>query len=219
MGMSGMEIVMIGPPGAGKGTQAVGLAEALHVPRISTGDILRAAAAAGTAVGRKAKDFMDSGRLVPDDLVVGIVEERLREPDCAGGFLLDGFPRTTPQAEALDAALRRAGRAVRLVLAIEVPDEEVLARLGGRRNCVSCGRIRHVSFDTPPSPGRCECGGALVRRDDDRDETIRDRLAVYRSQTAPLLEYYGARGLLRRVAGVGTPLEVRARVGEAVGSA
>ncbi|MDI7267768.1 MAG: adenylate kinase [Myxococcota bacterium] len=206
---------MIGPPGAGKGTQAVGLAEALGVPRISTGDILRAAAAAGTAVGRKAKEFMDSGRLVPDDVVVGIVEERLREPDCAGGFLLDGFPRTTPQAEALDAALGRAGRAVRLVLAIEVPDEEVLVRLGGRRICASCGRIWSVSL----SPGRCECGGAPVRRDDDRDETVRGRLAVYRSQTAPLLEYYGARGLLRRVAGVGTPLEVRARVGEAVGAA
>lgn len=212
-----MEMILIGPPGAGKGTQAAWMVERLGVPQISTGDMLRAARRAGTDLGRKASEYMDAGKLVPDDVVIGIVAERLGEADCAKGFLLDGFPRTLAQATALGGALERAGRAIRHVVAIEVPDDEIVRRLAGRRTCGACGRIWHLAFDPPPSSAKCACGGDLVHRDDDREETIRNRLAVYHDQTSPLLSFYEPRGVLRRVSGRGSPADVRERIEEAIG--
>ena len=212
-----MDVILIGPPGAGKGTQARWLVEALGAPQISTGDMLRAARKAGTELGRKADEFMNAGKLVPDAVVFGLVAERLHAPDCAKGFLLDGFPRTIPQAEALDAELTRHGRRVERVVAIEVPDEAIVRRLSGRRTCGTCNRIWHLEFEPPPSAGKCECGGALVHRDDDKEATIRNRLKVYHDQTSPLAAYYEKMGVLRRVAGDGTPEEVRGRVAKVVG--
>jgi len=213
-----MDLILIGPPGAGKGTQARWLVEAQHLPQISTGDMLRAARKAGTPLGQQADGYMNAGQLVPDAVVVGLVAERLREPDCAGGFLLDGFPRTIPQAEALDAELARHGRKVEHVVALEVPDQAIVRRLSGRRTCGACGRIWQLEFDPPPSPVTCACGGALAQRDDDKEATIRNRLEVYHGQTSPLLEYYERKGVLRRVAGEGKPEEVRRRVFAALGS-
>ncbi|MBI5499707.1 MAG: adenylate kinase [Deltaproteobacteria bacterium] len=212
-----MDVILIGPPGAGKGTQARWLVEALRAPQISTGDMLRAARKAGTELGRKADTFMNAGKLVPDEVVVGLVAERLHAPDCAGGFLLDGFPRTIPQAQALDAELARHGRKVQSVVAIEVPDEAIVRRLSGRRTCGTCNRIWHLEFDPPPSPATCSCGGALVHRDDDKEATIRNRLKVYHDQTSPLAEYYERQGVLRRVAGDGKPEEVRGRIFKELG--
>jgi adenylate kinase len=213
-----MNLILIGPPGAGKGTQARWLVESLGAPQISTGDMLRAARKAGSELGKKADAFMNAGKLVPDEVVVGLVAERLREPDCAKGFLLDGFPRTIPQAEALDAELARHGRKVESVVALEVPDEAIVRRLGGRRTCGACGRIWQLEFDPPPAPDKCKCGGALVQRDDDKEETIRNRLRVYHEQTSPLAAYYERKGVLRRVAGDGSPEEVRGRIAKAIGS-
>jgi len=212
-----MDLILIGPPGAGKGTQARWLVEALGAPQISTGDMLRAARKAGTELGKKADAFMNAGKLVPDEVVVGLVAERLRDADCAAGFLLDGFPRTIPQAEALDAELARHGRKVENVVAIEVPDEALVRRLGGRRTCGGCGRIWQLEFDPPPSPTKCSCGAALVQRDDDKEDTIRNRLKVYHEQTSPLAAYYERKGVLRRVVGDGRPEEVRARIAKAIG--
>jgi adenylate kinase len=213
-----MDLILIGPPGAGKGTQARWLVEAQHVPQISTGDMLRAARKAGTPLGRQADTYMNAGKLVPDAVVVGLVAERLREPDCAGGFLLDGFPRTIPQAEALDTELGRHGRRIGFVVALEVPDQAIVRRLGGRRTCGVCGRIWQLEFDPPPSADKCACGGALVQRDDDKEATIRNRLEVYHGQTSPLLEYYERKGVLRRVDGEGKPEDVRRRVFAALGT-
>jgi len=204
-----MDLILIGPPGAGKGTQARWLVERLGVPQISTGDMLRAARKAGTELGKKADAFMNAGKLVPDEVVVGLVAERLREADCAKGFLLDGFPRTIPQAEALDAELARHGRKVQFVAALEVRDESIVRRLSGRRTCGTCGRIWQLEFDPPPSPEKCSCSGVLVQRDDDKEATIRNRLRVYHEQTSPLLAYYERMGVLRRVAGEGKPEDVR----------
>jgi adenylate kinase len=212
-----MDVILIGPPGAGKGTQARWLVEALGAPQISTGDMLRAARKAGTELGRKADEYMNAGKLVPDAVVVGLVAERLKASDCAKGFLLDGFPRTIPQAEALDAELTRSGRRVECVVAIEVPDEAIVRRLSGRRTCGSCNRIWHLEFDPPPSAEKCSCGGALVHRDDDKEATIRNRLRVYHEQTSPLATYYEKKGVLRRVAGDGKPEEVRGRIAKVVG--
>lgn len=192
-----MNIIMLGPPGAGKGTQAQMLAEKYGIPQISTGDMLRAAVAEGTELGKKAKEYMDKGQLVPDEVVIGIVKERLSKPDCEKGFILDGFPRTVAQAEALDKMLAEMGKKIDYVINIVVPDEEILKRLTGRRTCRKCGAMYHVIYNPPKVEGVCDkCGGELYQRDDDKEETIKNRLSVYHSQTAPLIEYYRKKGVL-----------------------
>jgi adenylate kinase len=197
-----LRLVIFGPPGAGKGTQAKLLSERLGVPHIATGDMLREAVKAGTRLGGLAKKYMDEGRLVPDEVVIGMVEERLRQPDCSKGFILDGFPRTIEQAEALDSELEKLGLKLDAVLNLEVGDEEVVKRIALRRTCRSCGAVYHLIFNPPSREGVCDrCGGELYQRDDDREEVVRNRLKVYRQQTKPLLEFYRRRGLLRDVNG------------------
>jgi adenylate kinase len=197
-----LRLVIFGPPGAGKGTQAKLLSERLGVPHIATGDMLREAVKAGTRLGGLAKKYMDEGRLVPDEVVIGMVEERLRHPDCSKGFILDGFPRTIEQAEALDSELEKLGLKLDAVLNLEVGDEEVVKRIALRRTCRSCGAVFHLIFNPPRREGVCDrCGGELYQRDDDREEVVRNRLKVYRQQTKPLLEFYRRRGLLRDVNG------------------
>jgi len=197
-----MRIILVGPPGAGKGTQAEKIVAKYNVAHISTGDILRANVKAGTELGKKAKSFMDAGALVPDDVIVGMMRGRLAEDDCKNGFILDGFPRTVPQAEALDSLLAEMGIKLDGVILLDVDDETVVERLCGRRMCKKCGRIFHVSFKPSSKGDLCdECGGELYQRDDDKEEVIRQRLAVYHSQTAPLVDYYGKAGLLLRVPG------------------
>ena len=191
-----MKLIMLGAPGAGKGTQAAVLSERLGVPTISTGNILRAAVKNGTPVGLQAKSYMDAGKLVPDEVIIGIVAERLTEADCAKGFILDGVPRTIAQAEALEAA----GVRFDCVLDIEVSDEEIVSRMSGRRACTDCGATYHVTAAPPRAEGVCDaCGGRLVQRDDDKPETVLDRLSVYHAQTEPLKEFYAQRGILKRV--------------------
>lgn len=197
-----MHVVLVGPPGAGKGTQAVMVAKELGVPHISTGDIFRQALKEGTPLGKKAKEYMDSGALVPDDIVVGIVKERLAMDDCRKGFILDGFPRTIPQAEALDYTLPELGMKLDRVVNLAVPDEKLVLRLTGRRVCRSCGANYHVIFNPPKKEGICDnCGGELYQRDDDREETVRNRLKVYYNQTQPLIDYYARRGIIVDVNG------------------
>ena len=192
-----MKLILLGPPGAGKGTQAKMLTDAFAIPQISTGDILRAAVKEGTPLGVKAKSFMDAGGLVPDEVVIGIVAERLQQDDCSNGFILDGFPRTVAQADALQANLEQMGKDLDSVIALQVDAEALVERLTGRRTCKACGRGYHISFDPPAEEGRCDaCGGELMQRDDDREETIRKRLEVYDEQTAPLIHYYREAGLL-----------------------
>ena len=192
-----MGIILLGPPGAGKGTQAKKLSEAFGIPQISTGDMLREAARNGTALGVQAKSFMDSGGLVPDDVVIGIVKERLALADCGKGFILDGFPRTISQAVALDHV---AGEGIRFVLSLVVDPDELMERLCGRRTCTGCGSMFHVKFLVPKAEGKCDkCGAALVQRDDDKEETIRKRLDNYNKSTAPLLDYYRESGKIRTV--------------------
>ncbi|MFO7962235.1 MAG: adenylate kinase [Nitriliruptoraceae bacterium] len=204
-----MRIILLGPPGAGKGTQASRIADAYAIPHISTGDILRTNVREATPLGAEAKTYMESGELVPDQLVMRMVGDRLREPDASHGFLSDGFPRTMPQAEALEHLLMEYETPLDAVLRLAVPDEEVIARLTGRRTCVRCGRIYHVVFDPPQQEGRCdECGGELRQREDDTEEVVRNRLEVYRAQTEPLEHFYWERGLLRDVEATGTPDEV-----------
>ncbi len=208
-----MRLILLGPPGAGKGTQAKRLIERYGIPQISTGDILRAAVREGTELGKKAKQYMDAGQLVPDEVVIGIIRERLKEADCAKGFILDGFPRTVPQAEALKGVLSDLGQALDHVVSIEVPDEDLVERLTGRRTCRTCGAMYHVKFNPPKQEGVCDkCGGELYQRDDDREETIRARLKVYHDQTAPLVEFYTKEGLLRRIDGVGSVDEIYGRI-------
>jgi adenylate kinase len=198
-----MNLILLGPPGAGKGTQAKMLTEEFSIPQISTGDILRAAVKEGTALGLKAKSFMDAGELVPDDVVIGIVVERLQCDDCSNGFILDGFPRTVAQADALQENLKSLGKELDRVIALQVDTEALVERLTGRRTCRSCGRGYHVRFDPPAVEGRCDsCGGELFQRDDDREATIRHRLAVYDEQTAPLIRYYRQTGLLVELDGM-----------------
>lgn len=208
-----MRIVFLGPPGAGKGTQARVLAGEWGVPQIATGDILREAVAAGTSLGREARGYMDRGALVPDDVIVGLVRERLRQPDAAPGFVLDGFPRTTPQAEALQRLLEELGEKIDHVLFFEVAENELVRRLSGRRVCRSCGTGFHVVSAPPGREGVCDaCGGELCQREDDREATVRNRLAVYARQTAPLLDYYRERGLLRTVPAVGAIESIRSAI-------
>jgi adenylate kinase len=206
-----MNLILLGPPGAGKGTQAKMLTERFGIPQISTGDILRAAVKEGTPMGVKAKSFMDAGGLVPDEVVIGIVRERLQYADCLPGFILDGFPRTTGQAEALKLTLAELGKDLDRVVSLEVDTEALVVRLTGRRTCKECGRGFHVRFDPSNVEGVCDgCGGALVQRDDDREQTIRHRLEVYAQQTAPLVAFYGNEGLLATVDGMLAMDEVQA---------
>jgi adenylate kinase len=213
-----MDVIFIGPPGAGKGTQAQRLCAKLGVPQIATGDMLRAARKAGSELGRKADEFMKLGALVPDEVVIGLVEERVREPDAAPGFVLDGFPRTVPQAEVLDKILARLGRAIAHVVLLEVPDALIIERITGRVVGETTGRIYHRKYDPPPSPDRGEGGERLLQRDDDREEVIRPRLVNYSAQTAPLVAWYGNRGLLRRVDGVGAVDDVTQAIFRAIGA-
>jgi adenylate kinase len=214
-----MDLVLLGPPGSGKGTQAKKMVEHYHIPQISTGDMLRAALKEKTPLGLEAKQYMDQGRLVPDEVVVGIVRDRLKASDCAGGFILDGFPRTVPQAEALGETLQAIHRGIDHVISIEVDKEELLKRLGGRRTCRSCGAMYHLLFDPPKKEGVCDtCGGELYQRADDREETIRARLKVYDEQTAPLIAYYRDTGLLRSIDGVGEVGEIFKRITQAIGA-
>ena len=195
-----MGIILLGPPGAGKGTQAKKLTQAFAIPQISTGDMLRAAVKNGTALGKQAKAFMDAGGLVPDEVVIGIVKERLAEADCGKGFILDGFPRTIPQAEALDRVTKELGKEIRFVLSLEVDQNDLMERLCGRRTCTGCGAMYHVTFNPPKAAGKCDkCGTALIQRDDDKEETIKNRLANYNKATAPLLDYYRNTGKIRSV--------------------
>ena len=201
-----MNLILLGGPGAGKGTQAKKLIDKFEIPQISTGDILRAAVKEGTEMGRKAKAFMDAGKLVPDEVVIGIVEERLKQPDCQKGFILDGFPRTVPQAQALDAGLVKMGSMIDHVVSIDVDEEALVNRLTGRRTCKrpECGQMFHVKFNPPQKEGLCDkCGTELYQRDDDNETTVRSRLATYNQATKPLIDYYAAKGLLRGIPGVG----------------
>ncbi len=206
------QLVLLGPPGAGKGTQAELLSARLGTPHISTGDILRAEIARGTDLGRRAKAFMEKGELVPDDLMLGIVRERLGAPDCAAGFVLDGFPRSVPQAVSLDEMCGNSRRGLRAV-SLEVPTEELVRRLAERRTCRQCGAMYHLSFEPPARPGICDkCGGELYQREDDREEIIIARLKVYREATEPLLEFYRERGALLTVEGTGSTEQVFGRI-------
>lgn len=216
-----LDIVLLGAPGSGKGTQAERIAPTFGLPHVSTGDILRGAVKGGTELGVAAQRFMDSGELVPDEVVIGIIRARLTEPDTAAGFMLDGFPRTLEQAAALDEMLAGAGRALRLVLLIDVPEEELVQRLAGRRACRSCGRGYNVVFDPAKVEGVCDvCGGELFQRDDDDEATVRNRLAVYRRQTEPLVGYYRDKGVLATVYGGGrNPDQVFADVETLLGGA
>ena len=208
-----MNVILLGPPGAGKGTQAKMLVEEYQIPQISTGDILRAAVKEGSPLGKEAKACMDKGDLVPDSVVIGIVEERIQQPDCAKGYMLDGFPRTVPQAEALDGMLKNLSSQIDHVVSIEVANEELVGRLTGRRTCRDCGVGFHVMFDPPEQEGVCDkCGGELYQRDDDNVETVSSRLEVYESQTLPLIDYYPAQEKIRPIDGVGEIKEIFGRV-------
>lgn len=204
-----LNLILIGPPGAGKGTQAERLQEDFRLPFISTGEMLRANVKDGTELGKAAKAHMDAGGLVPDELIVAMAAERLDEDDTRDGFILDGFPRTTAQAEALENQLDREGRRITAALLLEVPDAEIIKRIAGRRVCVKAGHNYHVDYDPPKKPDICDQDGSrLIQRDDDRPEVVRKRLAVYHDQTAPLIDFYDERGLLRRVDGTRAPTEV-----------
>jgi adenylate kinase len=215
---AGARVVLLGPPGAGKGTQAKLLQDKFGVCQISTGDILRKAVAEQTPLGKEASQYINRGALVPDSVIVDLVAARLKEKDCEKGFILDGFPRTIPQAKSLDAILKQRGIGLNSVLSVQVPQDVVIERLAGRRTCRSCGALSHVTFSPPKKAGICDrCGGELYQRDDDREETIAHRLKVYDDQTAPLLDYYRGQGLLREIDGVGAVDEIRARVTAALG--
>ena len=212
-----MNLILFGPPGAGKGTQAQFLVETYRIPQISTGDMLRAAVKAGTPLGVKAQEIMIQGGLVSDDIVLGIVAERLAQDDCAAGFVLDGFPRTIPQADALSAILKQVGRAIDHVISLEVDGEEIVKRLSGRRSCSSCGKGYHLAFDPPLRAGVCGvCGSGLVQRADDQEETVRNRLLVYEQQTAPLKDYYRSRQVLCSIPGIGPIVEIQQRIAAAL---
>ncbi|MGK5742853.1 adenylate kinase [Micromonospora sp. URMC 103] len=214
-----MRLVLVGPPGAGKGTQAEFIAAHLAVPKISTGDIFRSNVSQGTPLGVEAKRYMDAGELVPDEVTINMVRDRLAEPDASEGFLLDGFPRTTPQAAALDKLLADLGTALDVVLELVVDDDEVIRRLSGRRTCRGCGKIWHVEFDATTRDGICDrCGAELFQRDDDKPETIATRLREYAEKTAPLVDYYGAQGKLVGIDATGPVEDVTVRAIDALRS-
>jgi adenylate kinase len=211
-------VVLLGPPGAGKGTQAKLLQERFGACQISTGDILRKAVADQTPLGKEAAAYIDRGALVPDEVIVNLVGERLRGKDCEPGFILDGFPRTIPQAKGLDEILSRMGLALNRVFSVRVPKDIIIERLAGRRTCRNCGALSHVVFNPPKQSGVCDrCGGELFQRDDDREETVAHRLKVYDTQTAPLVDYYRSTGILREIDGVGEIHQIRDRVIRALG--
>ncbi|MBN1335572.1 MAG: adenylate kinase [Deltaproteobacteria bacterium] len=200
-----MFIVILGPPGAGKGTQAARIARSLRIPQVATGDMFRKHLGEGTELGWLARSFMDAGALVPDEVVCEMVQDRLQEPDCAEGALLDGFPRSLAQSEFLDRMLAERGQRVDRVVSLVVPDEEVVSRMGGRRTCLSCGATYHVRFSPPKVEGVCDrCGQPLVQRPDDREDTVRARLATYHRQTSPIVEHYRQGGVVLDVDGVGS---------------
>jgi adenylate kinase len=218
--MTQANLILLGPPGAGKGTQAGRIAADYGIPHISTGDILRSALKNQTPMGLEAKKYMDAGELVPDSVVIGIVKDRLQEPDTAKGFLMDGFPRTIPQAQALDAVLDDLDRAVTRTLVILVDEEELVRRLTGRRICRSCQVPFHVMFNPPKTEGVCDrCGAELYQRDDDTEATVRNRLEVYRTQTEPLIEYYDGAGVVARIDGAQAPDAVYEDICVALGPA
>lgn len=197
-----MRLILLGPPGAGKGTQASGIINKYNIPHISTGDIFRKNIKEGTDLGKQAKEYMDKGLLVPDELVVGLVKNRLTENDTENGFLLDGFPRTVAQAEALDTELKNLGWSLDNVINIKVSKDELVERAVGRRICKDCGATYHIKFNPPTIPGKCDvCGGELYQRDDDNEETVTKRIEVYENQTSPLIEYYNKQGVLLNIDG------------------
>ena len=209
-----MKIIMLGAPGAGKGTQAKKIAEKYAIPHISTGDIFRANIKNGTELGQKAKGYMDQGLLVPDELVVDLVADRVKQGDCKNGYVLDGFPRTIPQAEALDHALAEMGEKMEYAINVEVPDENIVNRMSGRRACVDCGATYHIVDAPTKEDGVCDnCGGSLILRDDDKPETVKKRLGVYHDQTQPLIDYYTNAGILKEVDGT---IEIEDVFGEIV---
>ena len=197
-----MKIIMLGAPGAGKGTQAKMIAEKYSIPHISTGDIFRANIKNGTELGKKAKSYMDKGQLVPDELTLDLIMDRFKQDDCKNGYVLDGFPRTIPQAEALDTALKAKGEKVDFAIDVDVPDENIVKRMGGRRACVGCGATYHVVYSPTKVEGVCDkCGEELIVRDDDKPETVLNRLEVYHNQTQTLIDYYNEQGILKSVDG------------------
>lgn len=211
--MPELNLILLGPPGSGKGTQGERLTEDFRLPYYATGDILRAAVREGTELGREAREYMDRGDLVPDTVIVGVIIERIADHEAADGFILDGFPRTIPQAEALDREMEELGRQLTAAVLIEVDDDEVVRRLSGRRTCVKQGHVFHVEFDPPKNEGVCDvCGARLEIRDDDKPEVVRHRLEQYREKTEPLVSYYEGRGLLKRVDGALAPDEVSDRI-------
>ena len=213
-----MRLVLLGAPGAGKGTQAKKLIEKHGIPQISTGDILRKAVADGTPLGKEAKSYMDKGELVPDKVVIGLIEDRLKQPDCKKGFILDGFPRNTAQAETLDVMLKKLNMPLDSALSVEVPKDDLMKRLTGRRTCKGCQQMYNVYFSPPKKNGVCDkCGGELFHRDDDKEETIKRRLDVYDAQTAPLISYYKKSGILKSVIGVGGIDEIFKKVCSVLG--
>jgi adenylate kinase len=208
-----VRLVLLGPPGAGKGTQARLLEAKLHVPQIASGDLLRTAVRDQTALGIQAKSFMDTGGLVPDELVLGMIAERLDRPDAHRGFILDGFPRNAAQAEALGSILQRRNEALDKVVAITLPEDEIVKRISGRRTCRSCGSMYHVVFEPPRNDNTCDkCGAELYQREDDAEHTVRARLRVYATETRPLLDYYGRCGLLARIDGLARPEQIEHRI-------
>ena len=216
--MASVRVVLLGPPGAGKGTQAKLLRDRFEACQISTGDILRKAVADKTPLGREADGYLNRGELVPDDVIVRLVGERLKQTDCAKGFVLDGFPRTLPQAQSLEGILKEMALPLDAVLSIQVPHDVIVERLAGRRNCQNCGALYHLNFDPPRNGETCDrCDGRLQQRDDDREETITTRLRVYESQTAPLANYYRERGNLREINGVGKVEDIQQRIVEVRG--
>ena len=214
-----MKLIMLGAPGAGKGTQAKMIADKCGIPHISTGDIFRANIKEGTELGKKAKAYMDKGELVPDELTCDLVMDRIGQDDCKEGFILDGFPRTIPQAEALTAALEKAGNNMDFAVDIEVPDQSIIDRMGGRRACVGCGATYHIINIPPKKEGVCDrCGKELILRDDDKPETVKKRLDVYHDQTQPLIDYYKKQGILKEVDGTMDMKDVFNTIVEMIGA-